>query len=204
MPRFPESVFIYPFDILEQIDSSASGEGGESGESRESGESGETESKRSSIPRDEFEDDNNLEDDEFDSVDSALESDDKSEDTSEGDQEGSAEQKASTRGKVITDTMDDIAQAALGNKIERKSDIIHSLPKTSEVSFSGDQQSSEASVNKAIKQKSGAALKNLFTALADGQTSTADSGEDDVVKQKHTSESAKRDNQVSMHILKYK
>lgn len=146
-----------------------------------------------------------MEDDEFDSIDSALESDDKSEDASDSDHEGSAEQKArGTRGKLITDTMDDIAQAALGNKIERKSDIIHSLPKTSEDSFSGDQQSPEVSVNKAFKQKSGAALKNLFTALADGQTSTASSGEEDVVKQKQTSESAKRDNQVSMHILKYK
>ena len=129
-------------------------------------------------------------------------SDDKGEDSSDGEREGSAEQSTSTRGKVITDTMDDIAQAALGKKIEKKSDIIHSLPTNSEDSSSGEQGSTAPSSKTAIKQRNGAALKNLFTALADGQTSTG-SGEEDAVKENQNPESANVDNQVSTHSFKY-
>ena len=132
----------------------------------------------------------------------ALESDDKGEDSSDGDREGSTEQRASTRGKVITDTMDDIAQAALGKKIEKKSDIIHSLPTNSEDSSSGEQGSTAPSSKAAVKQRNGAALKNLFTALADGQTSTTGSGGEDIVKENQNPESSKDDNQVSIHSFK--
>ena len=99
--------------------------------------------------------------------------------------------------------MDDIAQAALGKKIEKKSDIIHSLPTTSEDSSSGEQGSTAPSSKAAVKQRNGAALKNLFTALADGQTSTTGSGEEDIVKENRNPESAKDDNQVSTHSFKY-
>ena len=173
--------------ILESKDSSGSGdlpesstesdENNESGES-ESGESGEAEYKRAYIPRD----NDDAEDDDDDSVDSAVENSSKEEDTSDGEQEGSAEQDTSTRGKVITDTMGDIAKAALDNKIERKSDIIHSLPQNTEETPSSEEGTTAEA--KETRTKSGAALKNLFTALADGESHTSGSGEELAVKEK--------------------
>lgn len=165
----------------------------ESGSGSGSGESQEAAYKRSSIPSDDQ--DENLEDDEYDSVDSALESKDRSYDTPEDDQAGSTDQKRSTRGKVITDTMDDIAQAALGKKIEKKSDIIHSLPENSEDS-SGEQESTVATGDD-IKQRRGTTLKNLFTALADGQASSGGSGEGTTVTENQKSDVAQNRNQVS-------
>lgn len=173
--------------ILESKDTSGSGdlpesttdsdENNESGES-ESGESGEAEYKRTYIPR--YNDD--AEDDDDDNVDSAVENSSKEEDTSDGEQEGSTEQETRTRGKVITETMGDIAKAALDNKIERKSDIIHSLPQnTEETPISEEGTTAEA---KETRTKSGAALKNLFTALADGETHASGSGEELASKEK--------------------
>ena len=160
---------------------------------------GEVESKRSSIPSDD--DDQSLEDDGFDSVDSALENRDKSEDTPEDDQEGSAEKKGSTRGSVITDTMDDIARAALGRKIEKKSDIIHSLSANSEdSSFSGEQESTVAPSN-SVKERGRTALKNLFTALADGQTFSGGSAEKRTGAEDQKSDVAQHGNQVSTNSI---
>ncbi len=160
--------------------SKESDENDESGES-ESGESGEAEYKRNSIPRDN--DDSEDDDDDDDSVDSAVENNSKDEDTSDGEQEGSSEHDSNTRGKVITDTMGDIAEAALNNKIERKSDIIHSLPQNTEEAPSSEEETKAASKDK----KSGAALKNLFTALADGEAQASGSGEELALKEKSQS-----------------
>ena len=91
--------------------------------------------------------------------------------------------------------MDDIAQAALGKQIERKSDIIHSLPETTDDASSGEQETKVESEDVAGKQKSGAALKNLFSALADGQGRVAASAKEGNLKEK--SQSLKTDNQVS-------
>lgn len=93
--------------------------------------------------------------------------------------------------------MGDIAQAALGKKIERKSEIIHSLPENSEDSSSGEHETTTESNDVADKQRSGAALKNLFTALADGQAASIDAEEEATVKEKKQPESTKRDSQVS-------
>ena len=93
--------------------------------------------------------------------------------------------------------MDDIAQAALGKQIERKSDIIHSLPETSEDASSGEHETKVESEDVAGKQKSGAALKNLFTALADGQGRVAASEKEGNLNLKEKSQSSRRDNQVS-------
>lgn len=89
--------------------------------------------------------------------------------------------------------MDDIAQAALGKQIERKSDIIHSLPETADDASSGEQETKVESEDVAGKQKSGAALKNLFSALADGQGRVAASAKEGNLKEK--SQSLKTDNQ---------
>ena len=140
-----------------------------------------------------------MEDDEYDSVDSALENRDKGDDTTDDDQEGSAEHKASTRGKVITDTMDDIAQAALGKTIEKKSDIIHSLPSNYDDSSSSGEKESTVAPSNDGKERSGTALKNLFTALADGQTSSSGSGEDSIAAENPKSNVAQRDDQVSIN-----
>ena len=182
-------------------DSSASGWSPETsveseGSGSGSGESEEAAYKRNSIPSDD--EDENLEDDEYDSVDSALESKDKSDDTPEDDQAGSTDQKRSTRGKVITDTMDDIAHAALGKKIEKKSDIIHSLPENSEDSSSSGEQESTVAKGDDIKQRRGTTLKNLFTALADGQASSGGSGEETTVVENQKSDVAQNRNQVSV------
>lgn len=184
-----------PESSVESEESGGSESGAESRSGSGSGESEEAAYKRSSIPSDD--EDENLEDDEYDSVDSALESKDKSYDTPEDDQAGSTDQKRSTRGKVITDTMDDIAQAALGKKIEKKSDIIHSLPENSEDS-SGEQESTVATGDD-IKQRRGTTLKNLFTALADGQASSGGSGEETTVTENQKSDVAQNRNQVSVN-----
>lgn len=175
--------------IVESKDSSGSGdlpesskesdENDESGES-ESGESGEAEYKRNSIPRDS---DDSEDDDDDDSVDSAVENNSKDEDSSDGEQEGSTEHDTNTRGKVITDTMGDIAKAALDNKIERKSDIIHSLPQNTEEASSSEEKTTAESKDK----RTGATLKNLFTALADGEAQASGSGEELALKKKSQS-----------------
>ena len=97
--------------------------------------------------------------------------------------------------------MDDVAQAALGKQIERKSDIIHSLPETADDASSGEQETKVESEDVAGKQKSGAALKNLFSALADGQGRVAASAKEGNLKEK--SQSLKTDNQVSRMSLPY-
>lgn len=179
-------------DIAESKDSSGSEDlsessaeseaSGELEESGESGESGEAEYKRNYIPRES----DDAEDDDDDNVES------KNEVSSEGEQQGSAEQYPSTRGKVITETMDDIAKAALDNKIERKSDIIHSLPQNTE-----DSPGNEKEPNAETKEKkTGAALKNLFTALADGEVHASGSGEELALKEK--AQSSNLDKRVSL------
>ena len=100
--------------------------------------------------------------------------------TSDDEQEGSTERNTNTRGKVITDTMGDIAEAALDNKIERKSDIIHSLPQNTEETPSSEEETTSQSKD----QKTGAALKNLFTALADGEAHVSGSGDELALKEK--------------------
>ena len=84
---------------------------------------------------------------------------------------------------MITDTMGDFAKAALDNKIERKSDIEHSLPQNTEEAPVSD----EATEEKAKDKKTGAALKNLFTALADGEVHASGSGEELALKDKSQS-----------------
>lgn len=109
-----------------------------------------------------------------------METESKEQDSTEGEREGSADQHANTRGKVITETMDDIAKAALDNKIERKSDIIHSLPRNTE-EFPISEKESKSQVR---EKKTGAALKNLFTALADGEAHASGSGEELALREK--------------------
>lgn len=171
--------------IIESRDSSGSADLPESSiKSEENDESGESESgetgdyKRNYILRDS----DDAEDEDDDSVDSVEENSSNNEETSDGEQEGSARQDTSKRGKVITDTMGDIAKAALDNKIERKSDIIHSLPQNTEEASISEETTAETK-----DKKTGAALKNLFTALADGEAHASGSGEELALKDKSES-----------------
>ena len=166
--------------IAESEESSGSADSpGSSVKSEENDESGESESgesrnyKRNYISRDSDE----TEDDEGDSEDAAEENSSNNEDSSDGEEEGSAGQGTSKRGKVITDTMGDFAKAAMDDKIERKSDIEHSLPQNTEEAPVSDEEETKT-------KKNGAALKNLFTALADGEAHASGSGEELAVKDK--------------------
>lgn len=169
-------------NITESRDSSGSADSPESsGKSEENDESGESESeesrnyKRNYISRDS----DDTEDDDDDIEDATEEDSSKNEGTSDGEEEGSAGQDSNKRGKVITDTMGDFAKAAMDDKIERKSDIEHSLPQnTEEVPVS--EEAKEGTKDK----KTGAALKNLFTALADGEVNASGSGEELALKDK--------------------
>ena len=169
-------------DIIESRDSSGSADSPESSiKSDKNDESGESESgeaiiyKRNYISRDS----DDTEDDDDDNEDTAEEDSSNNEDTSVGEEEGSAGQDSSKRGKVITDTMGDFAKAALDNKIERKSDIEHSLPQNTE-----EAPVSDEATEKNKDKKTGAALKNLFTALADGEVHASGSGEELALKDK--------------------
>ena len=166
--------------IAESEESSGSADSpGSSVKSEENDESGESESgesrnyKRNYISRDSDE----TEDDDGDSEDAAEENSSNNEDSSDGEEEGSAGQGTSKRGKVITDTMGDFAKAAMDDKIERKSDIEHSLPQNTEEAPVSDEEETKT-------KKNGAALKNLFTALADGEAHASGSGEELAVKDK--------------------
>ena len=169
-------------DIIESKDSSGSADSPESSnKSDENDESGESESgesrnyKRNYISRDTQDTD----DDDGDSEDAAEEDSSKNEDTPEDEEDGSAGHDGSKRGKVITDAMGDFAKAALDNKIERKSDIEHSLPQNTEEAPVNDEATEETK-----DKKTGAALKNLFTALADGDVHASGSGEEMAPKDK--------------------
>lgn len=167
--------------IAESEESSGSADSpGSSVKSEENDESGESESgesrnyKRNYIARDS---DDTEDDDDGDSEDAAEENSSKNEDSSDGEEEGSAGQGISKRGKVITDTMGDFAKAAMDDKIERKSDIEHSLPQNTEEAPISDEATEETKT-----KKTGAALKNLFSALADGEAHASGSGEELAVK----------------------
>lgn len=169
-------------DVIESNDPSGSADSPESSnKSEENDESGESESgesrnyKRNYISRDS----DDTDDDDDDSEDAAEEDSSKTEDTSDGEEVGSAGHDTSKRGKVITDAMGDFAKAALDNKIERKSDIEHSLPQNTEEAPVGDEVTEETK-----DKKTGAALKNLFTALADGEVHASGSGEEMAPKDK--------------------
>ena len=169
-------------DIIESKDSSGPADSPESSnKSKDDDESGESESgesrdyKRNYVSRDS----DDTEDDDDDSEDAAEEDNSKNEDTSDGEEDGSARQDSSKRGKVITDAMGDFAKAALENKIERKSDIEHSLPQSTEEDPASDEAREETK-----DKKTGAALKNLFTALADGEVHASGSGEEMAPKEK--------------------
>lgn len=171
--------------IAESEESSGSADSpGSSVKAEENDESGESESgesrnyKRNYISRD-SDDTEDDDDDDDDSEDAAEENSSKNEDSSDGEEEGSAGQDTSKRGKMITDTMGDFGKAAMDNKIERKSDIEHSLPQNTEEAPVSDEATEETTT-----KKSGAALKNLFTALADGEAHASGSGEELAVKDK--------------------
>ena len=171
---------IFFTNIIESKDSSGSADS-PSNKSDENDESGESESgesrnyKRNYVSRDT----NDTDDDDGDSEDTAEEDSGKNEDTSDNEEDGSAGHDGSKRGKVITDAMGDFAKAALDNKIERKSDIEHSLPQNTEEAPVNDEAKEETK-----DKKTGAALKNLFTALADGEVHASGSGEEMAPKDK--------------------
>ena len=194
-------------DVIEFDESSGSGdtpknsqkylENDTSGERRKTGrsvESDEVEYKRNYIPRDE----EAPEDDEDDGIDSALEANSNSENASNDEEEGSTEEQTlATRGRVITDTMDDIAQAALENNIERKSDVIHSLPtNNNDEAPITENQKLAAPEDSNGKQRNGAALKNLFSALANTDTDSAGSGAEPKIYNKEAKDNHS-DEQVS-------
>ena len=185
MDRYQQNMCICFTQIIESTDSSGSADSPESSiKSEENDESGESESgesrnfKRNYISRES----DDTEDDDDDDEDAAEEDSAKNEDTSDGEEEGSAGQDINKRGKVITDTMGDFAKAALDNKIERKSDIEHSLPQNTEEAPVSDEATEETK-----DKRTGAALKNLFTALADGEVQASGSGEELALKDKSQS-----------------
>lgn len=124
-----------------------------------------------------------------DLTDSALGLDDEDEDdgdetSSVDNNEGSAnakvEKTGNERGQLISDTLGDIGQAAHAIDVEKKSDIIHSLPKTSEdiASASGESSGSaempntKADVTPNARRKT--TIKNLFNALGESDAETTD------------------------------
>ena len=118
-------------------------------------------SKRSEIPEDE-------EDLDDDDIDDALGSD-KAEDSSDGETGSSGKRAHSKRRGLISDTLGDIAKAARDNTIERKSEIMRTLPTVQDDDTSTENQA-EGSADQQSKHKNTTALKNLFNALAEADT----------------------------------
>jgi hypothetical protein len=138
--------------------------------------------RRSNIPRNEENSDSKtLNEDLTDSSLGLDDDDDDDDETTEVNKESSAsavvEKTGSQRGQLIRDALGDIGQAAHAVNVERKSDIIHSLPKTSEDTASGDSSGSaeipkaKADVTPSVRRTN--TIKNLFNALGDSDTETS-------------------------------
>lgn len=90
----------------------------------------------------------------------------------------------SQRVQLISDALGDIGQAAHAVNVERKSDIIHSLPKATEDSVSGESSGSEeiatSQADETHNTNRADTIKNLFNTLGDNvetETSTATASE---------------------------